>query len=90
MTRFKHKYQCDWVTTEVTKIEEKNKRYKDKFKCAFYCKSPTGIPRLCIAWGEHNIEVGDTVEMKGRIENNVFLCRKLFIKSRNLPEQEGV
>ena len=78
--RFKqNEYQCDWITTTITGIEEKNKRYKEKYKCVFYCESSTGTPRMCIAWGEHDIHVGDVVDLKGRIKNDVFLCRKLFI-----------
>lgn len=81
------KYLCDWHTTEIVGIEEKNKQYKDKYKCVFYCKSSTDIPRMCIAWGEHDIAVGDTVQLKGRFENNIFLCRKIYVQNRTIPQE---
>lgn len=70
-----------WVTTTVTEIIERNKefekgdkfRVKNVFKCA---SSQEGAPdRMCIYWSRCCVEVGDTVQMQGRVENGVFLVR---------------
>ena len=70
--------------TKVLKIEEQNKPINDKLKTVFYCKSqtkPEGI--MCVSWGRTSIDVGDTVELKGRLKNNVFIAWEIQIKNKS-------
>ena len=91
------KYEADAMIVEaiVTKIDYQNKIINGKLKTVFYCRSylcPDGEGRMCIYWDYNKIQVGDTVQMKGRFissgetENpdlkNVFLVWSLLIKKR--------
>ena len=77
-----NKYEDDLmiVNSTVTEIVEKNTVINEKYKNVFMCESASGTPRMCILWSQSNLEVGDEVEMRGRINNGVFLCWKLYIK----------
>lgn len=69
------------INTVVTKIEEKNKLYKDKFKTCFYCYSPSGKDRLCVYWQRTSLEEGDRVIMQGYIlkPSEIFLCTTISV-----------
>ena len=76
------------VDTKVLKIEEQNIPYFDKeknmniFKSIFYCESPIGEPRMCVSWAKSNIQVGDTVQLSGRLKDEVFLVWSVIIMQR--------
>lgn len=76
---------------KVLKILELNKSYPGqiKLKTVFMAESVTGIPRMCVYWGNKiNLEVGDFVSMEGRLKNNVFIASSLYFKKRTPPEKE--
>lgn len=68
------------IESEVLEIIEKNKVCNNRFKNVFTCRSSKGTPRMCVLWGQSNIEEGNKVEMKGRLNGDVFLCWSLYIK----------
>ena len=75
---------CDAVILEVLEVA---KEYpgQSKLKSVFTCKSFTGIPRMCVYWGNKiNIEVGDRLNMEGHYKNNVFLASSVLIKKREV------
>lgn len=70
-----------WIAGAVIdSFEERNKLIGDKFKNVFYCLGKHG-KRMCILWGQTNANAGDEVEMKGRYNNDTFICHKLYIKT---------
>ena len=73
------------VQTQIITIET-NHFADEKYKMAIECVSPTGTNRMCILWGTGKVPevyVGDTVNLTGRIKNNVFLIYTMkIIKSR--------
>ncbi|MBR5202821.1 MAG: hypothetical protein IKW45_06110 [Clostridia bacterium] len=83
----KYEDQAILIHSVVTEIIERNKEYSDsRIKNVFRCKSSV-IPegRMCILWGRSAIEVGDEVQMKGRMIDNcgkeVFLVwSMMFIR----------
>lgn len=79
---FNPKYQCYWVeNTRVLEIMEKNKSYERNIKNAFKCESKNGEPRTCIYWSRLTdiFEVGCQVSLYGRIENSVFIVKKMIV-----------
>lgn len=81
-TTFNPKYECYWVeNTHVTEVLEKNKSYERNIKNAFKCESKKGEPRTCIYWSRVTeiLEAGSLVSMYGRLENNVFIVKKLLV-----------
>ena len=89
--RFISKYENEAtyiVGKKVVKIEEQNTVIGDKLKTVFYCESinkPEG--RMCIAWGKTNFEVGDIVDMKGRIKDDIFLVWTLMFRKNREKTQ---
>ena len=76
------KYEKDAVIVDATisRIDFINMEIGDKYKSVFYCPSylePEG--RMCVFWGMTNLEIGDTVQMKGRFNDGVFLVWSLII-----------
>ena len=41
---------------------------------------------MCVHWKRSCVEVGDKVQMLGRIENEVFLARKVIVIK---PQEKG-
>lgn len=68
------------IGKKVLKIEEQNLEVNDKMKTVFYCESSKPEGRMCIAWGRTNFKVGDVVDMKGRVKDDVFLVWSLMFK----------
>ena len=82
-TRYVSKYADEAVYVvgkKVLKIDEQNTEVNDKMKTVFYCESTNPEGRMCIAWGRTNFRVGDVVDMKGRIKDEVFLVWPLMFK----------
>ena len=81
----KSKYEDETLLAKgvITKIEYKNQIVNDKFKSVFYVPSylcPEG--RMCVMWGHANFNAGDEIEMKGRLNDGVFLCWSMQITKR--------
>ena len=71
----------------VLKFEEQNKHYGQKIKTVFYCKTPKMDKELmCVAWGETYISVGDVVNIKGRMKDDVFLVWGMMIIKKKEAE----
>lgn len=72
------------LETKIIRFEEQNKICpNDKFKNVFYCVSklkPEG--RMCVLWERTVAQPGDTVIMKGRFKDDVFLVWSLTIMKR--------
>ncbi len=77
------------VNTKVLEMEEQNTEYYDskkdryRYKSVFYCESPSGVPRMCVSWEKNTIRVGDEVQLKGRLKDNVFLVWGFLILRRS-------
>lgn len=74
---------------EILSFVEFNQIQNDKFKNVFYCSSkdnPNG--RMCVLWGRTAAQAGDTIIMKGRLKDNIFLVWSMQIKKR--ANQNGV
>ena len=77
------------IHTKVLEIEEQNIEYYDskknkyRFKSVFYCVSSSGKPRMCVSWDRNTIQVGDEVQLKGRLKDDVFLVWSLLILRRS-------
>ena len=67
------------IETVITEIIESNKEYAEKIKNVFKCESRSGEAQLCILWGHSSISVGDRVQMRGRMKDDVFLAWSLNI-----------
>lgn len=85
------KYEEQALNAEgkIIKIDYKNQIVGEKYKTVFYVPSllcPEG--RRCVTWGHTNINVGDYVELKGRFNDDIFLCWsiKIIRKSESLNE----
>lgn len=68
---------------KILRFEEHNLIQNEKWKNVFYCESskcPEG--RLCILWGRTVAEEGDTVAMKGRFKDEVFLVWSMNITKK--------
>lgn len=73
----------------VLSVVEKVK-YKDgKIKLTFECKTNLGYLVRCVYWSNININEGDSVTMKGRFNNDVFLVWNILITERSAREQES-
>lgn len=89
--KFVSKYADDAtiINTKVLEIEEQNVQYYDekknkyRFKSVFYCASSRGKPRMCVSWDRNTIQVGDEVQLKGRLNDDVFLVWSLLIMRRS-------
>lgn len=89
--KFVSKYADDAIiiNTKVLEIEEQNVQYYDekknkyRFKSVFYCASSSGKPRMCVSWDRNTIQVGDEVQLKGRLNDDVFLVWSLLIMRRS-------
>lgn len=72
------------VTTTVNEIVEVKQYPQQKYKLAFRCKSTnSSCGRLCIRWGfgiPPRISVSDTVNLEGKIKNDVFLVYSMKFK----------
>lgn len=92
--RKKSKYEDDAIfyETEIQKIDFLNQEIKERYKSVFYVKSsllPEG--KMCVYWGNCNLQVGDRVVLKGRISGDVFLIWSYQIYQRaNQPTEENV
>lgn len=75
------------VGKKVLKIEEQNTEINDKMKTVFYCESTKLEGRMCIVWGRTDFKVGDVVDMKGRVKDDVFLVWSLMFKRLEENEQ---
>jgi len=84
--RHKHsKYidECAIVESTILKIDYKNKLVGSRYKTVFYCPSqlcPEG--RMCVVWGNTSIETGDSITMKGRYLDGVFLVWSILVQKR--------
>ena len=67
------------IETTITEVIEKNKIYSEKIKNVFKCSSSTGTDKTCIIWGRRNLDVGDKIQMQGRIKDDIFLAWSLII-----------
>ena len=74
------------IDTVITEILELNKEYAERIKNVFKCASSTGEDRLCVLWGRSNISVGDRVQMKGRMKDDIFLAWSLIIMKKAKKE----
>ena len=67
-----------WITTTVLSVEEVRHYDGEQTKIAFKASSNTGIPRLCVYWNNKKLNVGDELQIKGFLKNDVFIIKKLF------------
>lgn len=88
------KYLKDAIsgTTTITRIEILNMWTGDKYKSVFYVPSSKldSGERMCIVWGRANIQIGDTIQITGRISGDVFLCWSYLILKRKEEEKKVV
>lgn len=69
------------TTLKITEIELQNQIYKDKLKTVFYCAGPSkpeGI--MCVAWERTTFNVGDEIDLTGRIKDGVFIVWRHMYK----------
>ena len=76
------------IDTKILEIEESNIEYYDsktnkyRFKSVFYCESTSGQPRMCVFWDKTSVQIGDEVQLKGRLKDDIFLVWELIIMRR--------
>lgn len=79
------------VTTKIVEIEELNKPFDNRYKSVFYCESQKSeTPVMCIFWKRTTISVGDTVSLKGRLNQNTFLAWDVQIIKSAEAEKESI
>ncbi|MBO7211138.1 MAG: hypothetical protein J6V44_09100 [Methanobrevibacter sp.] len=77
------------TTTKVVSIEEYNKFINNRYKSVFYCESQkSDKPIMCVYWDRTTLEIGDTVRVIGRFNNNVFLAWQVQILKKAEQETE--
>ena len=62
-----------WIITKVLSVEEVRHYDGEQTKISFMAESQTGKPRLCIYWNNKKLNVGDELQIKGFIKNEVFI-----------------
>jgi hypothetical protein len=78
------------ITTTVSSIESLNVwTSENKFKTVFFAPSTKteSKERMCIAWERTTIRVGDTVQLTGRLSNEVFLVWNILIMKRHTQDE---
>lgn len=80
----KYEQEAIQVTKKIIKIDYLNQFCSEKYKSVFYVPSEINPdkPVMCVLWGYTSIGLGDEIEMKGRLLNNIFLVWNLIIKKR--------
>lgn len=70
------------VEAEISSVDEIIS-FKERTKHVFKCKGK-GSEQQCIYWAPAPIKlnIGDTVQIKGRFKDNIFLCWKMLILKR--------
>lgn len=72
------------ISSKIIRIEMQNQEINNKLKTVFFCESekePKG--RMCIVWEDRTtFEVGDFIEMQGRLANGVFLVKTFHFKRK--------
>ena len=69
----------------------KVKEINEKFKTVFYCKSnKLSNGRMCVIWGRTTFNIGDEINMKGRLKDEVFLVWQYLYTPANRKITEKI
>lgn len=92
-TKQPSKYEKDAIRiiSTIQDIEIQNQEINGKFKTVFYCKSnKLSNGRMCVIWGRTTFNIGDEINMKGRLKDEVFLVWQYLYTPANRKITEKI
>ena len=76
--RYSKNTSLPWIETKILSIEEIRHYDGETTKISFMVESKTGKPRLCVYWKNKDFNIGDELQIKGFIKNEVFIITELL------------
>lgn len=70
---------CVVIGKIVSEVETEDPRTAEKFKTVFDLELPSEQVITCVYWGTTTVQKGDTVRLKGRKTDTVFLIRSISL-----------